>query len=101
MKRVLSLAVNGEGATSRVLLITTWETLQSCMKMKKHTLGRLSSGWGCIATCQSPSCVIQGLRAWTCGFKSHLNHSLAVGFVQSLTASVPAPFPEELTAPIS
>lgn len=48
-----------------------------------------------------PSCAMWGLRPWADGFKSQLHHSLAGGFVQSLTTSVPVPLPQELTAPTS
>lgn len=49
-----------------------------------------------------PVLVMEGLRAWTDGCESQLGHSLAGGFVQSLSShfaqSVPVPFPKGLTA---
>lgn len=76
-------------------------TLTGSCDNKRTYLGRPSSRWGPIVTCQSPLCAMWGLRAWIQGFKFQLGHSLAGGFVQSLTTSVPVPFPTQLTAPTS
>lgn len=76
-------------------------TLTESCDNKRTYLGRPSSRWGLIITCQSPICAMWGLRAWIQRFKSQLGHSLAGGFVQSLTTSVPVPFPTQLTAPTS
>ena len=74
-------ATHGEGATRRSLLAVTWETSQCHVTMKEQALGRPSSGWGRLVTCQFPSGAMRGLRARWQGLKSQLGHAPAVSLI--------------------
>lgn len=63
------------------------------MTMEEPATGVPGSGRGCIVTCQLPSYAFQGLQAGTqepgLGFRSQRSHSLAGGFMYSLTTPGP------------